>query len=123
MPVPPPVYASAWLAPSGIRGGHMTFQQYYLQCLSQANHLVGDESTGRPIVTDPRPDTTQSLADAHAHGLTIEGVINTHIHADFVVGHLKMAQATGAWIAYGQQAEADYEFHRLQHGQHVSLGT
>src|SRR5699024_496306 len=101
----------------------MFFQQYYLQCLSQATYLVGDESTGRAIVIDPRRDITQFLADAEAHGLTIEGVINTHFHADFVAGHLEMAQATGAWIAYGQQAEADYEFHRLQHGQHVSLGT
>lgn len=100
----------------------MFFQQYYLDCLSQASYLIGDESTGRAIVVDPRRDISDFLADARAHGLTIEGVINTHFHADFVAGHFEMARETGAWIGYGRQATADYDFHRLAHGQHISLG-
>ena len=80
----------------------MYFTQYYLDCLSQASYLIGDEATGQAVVVDPRRDVEEYLADAAAHGLTIVGVINTHFHADFLAGHLELAAATGAWIGYGQ---------------------
>lgn len=31
----------------------MKFNQYYLDCLSHASYLIGDESTGRAVVVDP----------------------------------------------------------------------
>ena len=31
----------------------MYFAQYYLDCLSQASYLIGDETTGRAAVVDP----------------------------------------------------------------------
>ncbi len=86
----------------------MIFTQYYLDCLSQASYLIGDESSGRAVVVDPRRDIAEYVADAEAHGLRIEGVINTHFHADFIAGHLELAARTGAWIGYGRRAEAEY---------------
>ncbi|MEV6220514.1 MBL fold metallo-hydrolase [Nocardia fluminea] len=100
----------------------MILEQYYIECLSHASYLIGDQSTGRAIVVDPRRDITEYLADAQRHGLTIEGVINTHFHADFVSGHLELLEATGAWIGFGTAAETDYPIRRLAHGEHVSLG-
>ena len=82
----------------------MHFTQYYLDCLSQASYLIGDETTGQAVVVDPRRDVEEYLADATAKGLTIVGVINTHFHADFVSGHLELARETGAWIGYGDAA-------------------
>ncbi|AFM15834.1 Zn-dependent hydrolase, glyoxylase [Mycolicibacterium chubuense NBB4] len=100
----------------------MILEQYYIECLSHASYLIGDESTGRAVVVDPRRDITEYLADARTHGLTIEGVINTHFHADFVSGHLELVDATGAWIGFGEAAETDYPIRRLADGQHLSLG-
>ncbi|WP_328714068.1 MBL fold metallo-hydrolase [Nocardia salmonicida] len=100
----------------------MILEQYYIECLSHASYLIGDKSTGRAIVVDPRRDVTEYLEDAQRHGLTIEGVINTHFHADFVSGHLELLEATGAWIGFGTAAETDYPIRRLAHGEHVSLG-
>ncbi len=100
----------------------MFFAQYYLDCLSQASYLIGDESTGRAVVIDPRRDIGEYLADAEAHGLTIEAVINTHFHADFLAGHLELAAKTGAWIGYGQVAVADYPIRHLADGETISLG-
>ena len=37
----------------------MKFVQYYLDCLSQASYLIGDERTGRAVVVDPRRDVDQ----------------------------------------------------------------
>ncbi|MGE3286534.1 MAG: rhodanese-like domain-containing protein [Pseudonocardia sp.] len=100
----------------------MKFTQYYLDCLSQASYLIGDETTGRAVVVDPRRDVTEYLADARAHGLTIVGVINTHFHADFLAGHLELADATGAWIGYGTRAQAEYPVRHLADGERIALG-
>ncbi len=101
----------------------MILEQYYIECLSQASYLIGDETTGRAVVVDPRRDITDYLADAQRYGLTIEGVINTHFHADFVSGHLELVEATGAWIGFGAAAETGYPIRRLADGEYISLGS
>ncbi|MFF4906150.1 rhodanese-like domain-containing protein [Streptomyces sp. NPDC001260] len=100
----------------------MFFAQYYLDCLSQASYMIADESTGKAVVVDPRRDVSEYLTDAAAHGFTIEAVINTHFHADFLAGHLELADRTGAWIGYGQRAEAEYPIHKLVDGERITLG-
>ena len=42
----------------------MILEQYYIECLSQASYLIGDETTGRAVVVDPRRDVGDYLADA-----------------------------------------------------------
>lgn len=100
----------------------MIFRQHYLPCLSQASYFIGDETTGRAVVVDPRRDIDDYLADAAQHGLTIERVIETHIHADFVSGHLELAAATGAEISYGEGADVEFPVELLRDGQRISLG-
>jgi glyoxylase-like metal-dependent hydrolase (beta-lactamase superfamily II)/rhodanese-related sulfurtransferase len=100
----------------------MRFVQYYLDCLSQASYLVGDETTGRAVVVDPRRDVEVYLDDAAAHGLRIERVIETHVHADFLSGHLELADKAGAAISYGAGAELDFPVEPLRDGQHLELG-
>jgi glyoxylase-like metal-dependent hydrolase (beta-lactamase superfamily II)/rhodanese-related sulfurtransferase len=101
----------------------MYFAQLYLDCLSQASYLIGDTDTGRAVVVDPRRDVEEYLADAAAHGLRIEGVINTHFHADFAAGHLELAARTGAWIGYGHRARgAEYPFRPLADADRITLG-
>lgn len=100
----------------------MIFTQYYLDCLSQASYLVGDETTGRAAVVDPRRDIREYLEDATAAGLTIELIIETHFHADFLSGHLELSAATGAPIAYGDGAETEFPSRKLADGERVSLG-
>ena len=58
--------------------------------LPQAFYLVGDETTGRAAVVDPRRDVGEYLDDAAAAGLRVEYVIETHMHADFLSGHLEL---------------------------------
>ena len=43
----------------------------------QASYLIGDETTGRAVVVDPRRDVNDYLTDAAEAGLSIELVINT----------------------------------------------
>ncbi|MEU2544383.1 rhodanese-like domain-containing protein [Streptomyces roseolus] len=100
----------------------MFFAQYYLDCLSHASYLIADEGTGHAVVVDPRRDVSEYLADAAARGFTVVGVINTHFHADFVAGHLELADDTGAWIGYGRRAETEYPVRGLAEGERIVLG-
>ena len=100
----------------------MFFRQYQLACLSLFSYLIGDETTGRAVVVDPQRDIAGYLDDARANGLTIERVIETHFHADFLSGHLELAKATGAVISYGAEAKTDFPIDPLTHGQRLALG-
>ncbi|BBY74622.1 MBL fold hydrolase [Mycolicibacterium parafortuitum] len=100
----------------------MKFIQYYLDCLSHASYLVADETTGRAVVVDPQRDIAEYLADAEANGYTIELVIETHFHADFLSGHLELAEATGAKIVYSSVAETEFESMGVADGERYSLG-
>ena len=102
----------------------MFFRQYYLQCLSHASYLVGDRSSGNAIVVDPQRDVDQYIADAKAEGLTITSVFETHFHADFLSGHLELAEKVGAEIVYGHGADGRVGFpiRTMKHAEHLSLG-
>lgn len=100
----------------------MKFNQYYLDCLSHASYLLGDETTGRAVVVDPQRDVSEYLADAEELGLRIELVIETHFHADFLSGHLELAKATGAKIVYSSVAKPEFDFMPVDDGERYSLG-
>ena len=100
----------------------MIFQQYYLECLSHASYLIGDETSGRAVVVDPQRDIAEYLADAEAFGLTIELVLETHFHADFLSGHLELAAQTGAQIGFSSVAEPEYAIRKLADGERITLG-
>lgn len=100
----------------------MLFTQYYLDCLSQASYLVADETSKQAIIVDPRRDVEEYLADLKEHDLTLVGVINTHFHADFVAGHVELAEQTGAWIGFGDAAETEFDSRSLVDGESISLG-
>ncbi|MBC6451254.1 MBL fold metallo-hydrolase [Actinokineospora xionganensis] len=98
----------------------LVFQQFYLDCLSHASYLIGDRHTGRAVVVDPQRDIGGYLEAAK--GLRIERVIETHVHADFLSGHLELAEATGARISYGSAAQVDFPIEPLDDGTRLSLG-
>jgi hypothetical protein len=76
--------------------------QHYLACLSHASYLIGDETSGRAGVADPRRDVGVYQEEAAERGLRTERVIETHLHADFLSGHLELA---GCRPAAGQLVE------------------
>lgn len=100
----------------------MKFNQYYLDCLSHASYLIGDETSGTAVVIDPQRDVAEYLADAEAAGLSITMVIETHFHADFLSGHLELAAATGAEICYSSVAQPEFPHRKMADGERVNLG-
>ena len=100
----------------------MIFKQFYLPCLAHASYIVGDEETGTAAVVDPQRDTDQYIAFAAEHKLKIKHVFLTHLHADFVAGHLELRDRVGATIYLGAAAKAEYAFTPLGDGALVEFG-
>jgi hydroxyacylglutathione hydrolase len=100
----------------------MIFKQYYLPCLAHASYLIGDEESGTAVVIDPQRDTDQYVAFAAEHALAIKHVFLTHLHADFVAGHLELRDRAGATIYLGAAAKAEYSFVPLRDGTTLEFG-
>ena len=100
----------------------MLLQQFYLKCLAHASYLVADEQSKAAVVVDPQRDIEQYLAFAQEHQLTIGHVVLTHLHADFLAGHLELRDRAGARIYLGAKASAEYAFTALAEGDEINLG-
>jgi hydroxyacylglutathione hydrolase len=98
------------------------FNQFYLNCLAHASYLIGDEATGAAVVIDPQRDIACYLKFASEHGLTIKHVILSHLHADFIAGHLELRDRVGATIYLGARAKAEYPFTPLNDGAILEFG-
>jgi hydroxyacylglutathione hydrolase len=100
----------------------LILQQFYLNCLAHASYLIGDEFTKIAAVVDPQRDIERYLTFAEDHGLQIKHVLLTHLHADFVAGHLELRDRVGATIYLGAKAQAEYKFTPLGDGLVVEFG-
>jgi len=101
----------------------MILHQFYLNCLAHASYLVGDERSRIAAVVDPQRDIDQYLAFAREHDLRIAHVLLTHLHADFIAGHLELRDRVGATIYLGAAAKAEYAFTPLADGDSIEFGA
>src|SRR5579872_858918 len=100
----------------------MILKQFYLACLAHASYLIGDEETATAAVVDPQRDIDQYIAFAAEHHLHIKHVFLTHLHADFIAGHLELRDRVGAKIYLGASAKAKYIFSPLKDGEGIDFG-
>jgi hydroxyacylglutathione hydrolase len=98
----------------------MYFEQFYLGCLAHASYLLA--SGGEGVVVDPQRDVELYLKAAQDHGVTIQHIFESHLHADFVSGHRELAARTGATIYMGAQAGATFPHVPVSDGFELKFG-
>jgi rhodanese-related sulfurtransferase/glyoxylase-like metal-dependent hydrolase (beta-lactamase superfamily II) len=98
----------------------MYFQQFYLGCLSHASYMIGSE--GVAAVIDPQRDVGIYLDAAREQGLSIEYIVETHLHRDFVSGHIELAALTGARIHLSAKADAKFPHVPVSDGHEIQFG-
>lgn len=98
----------------------MKFKQFYLGCLAHASYYIS--SNGEAAIIDPQRDVQQYIDEAAANGDTIKYIIETHSHADFVSGHIELAEKTGADIIYGQRANTEFPTVKVADGDTKMMG-
>jgi hydroxyacylglutathione hydrolase len=99
----------------------MKIEQIYTGCLAQGAYFV--ESNGEAAVIDPLREVAPYIEKAKSRNVTIKYVFETHFHADFVSGHLDLAQKTGAPIVYGPNAQTGFEAHIATDGEEFKVGN
>jgi len=75
--------------------------------LAQGAYYI--ESKGEAVIIDPLRETKPYIERAEKDGAKIKYILETHFHADFVSGHVDLAQKTGATIVFGPNAETAFE--------------
>ena len=99
----------------------MKVEQLYTGCLSEAAYYI--ESNGEAAIIDPLRETAPYIRKATENGSTIKYIFETHFHADFVSGHVELAQKTGATIVFGPQANCNFECHSAKDAEEFKVGA
>jgi len=99
----------------------MFIKQIYTNCLAQAAYYI--ESGNEAAVIDPLRDPGPYVKLAQERGAKIRYVLETHFHADFVSGHIDLADKTGATIVFGPGATPAYKAYIAADGEQLHIGN
>ncbi len=99
----------------------MIEKRFFVEGLAHASYLVGAD--GEAAVIDPKRDVDDYLETAAREKLKIVAVLETHPHADFVSGHIELAQRTGAKIYISHRAPATYAREGVKDADIIRVGS
>ena len=107
----------------------MKVEQIYTKCLSQGSYYI--ECNREVAIIDPIREIEAYVEKAKKSGSKIKYIFETHIHADFISGHINLAKKTGAEIIYGPKSEttfnktiaSDYEKFKLGNSTIIAIHT
>ncbi len=98
----------------------MKVEQIYTGCLAQGAYYI--ESEGEVAIIDPLREVESYIQKAEKEGAKIKYIFETHFHADFVSGHVTLAEKTGADIIYGPTATTSFKSVIAKDQQEFKLG-
>ena len=98
----------------------MKIQQIYTGCLAQGAYYI--ESNGEVAIIDPLREVQDYIDRAAKDNATIKYIFETHFHADFVSGHVTLAEKTGAKIVFGPTAKTNFDALIAEDNQVFTLG-
>lgn len=98
----------------------MKIEQIYTGCLAEAAYYI--ESKGEAAIIDPLREIEPYLKKAALNNAKIKYIFETHFHADFVSGHLDLAEKSGATIIYGPTAKTKFKSYVASDGEEFKIG-
>lgn len=99
----------------------MRIEQIYTGCLAQGAYYI--ESNGEVAIIDPLREVQPYIDIANANNAKVKFIFETHFHADFVSGHVTLAEKTGAPIVFGPYANPTFSAHIAKDGEVFKLGA
>lgn len=85
----------------------MIIEQIYTGCLAQGAYYI--ESNGEVAIIDPLREVQDYIDKAAKNNAKIKYIFETHFHADFVSGHVTLAEKTDAKIVFGPTAKTNFD--------------
>lgn len=88
----------------------MLLKYFYDEKLAHASYLVGCQAVGEAVVVDPGRHVQQYIDEAEREGMELTGILETHIHADYVSGVYELAYRTGATIYVSDEGDENWKY-------------
>ncbi|MFC4267719.1 MBL fold metallo-hydrolase [Polaribacter marinivivus] len=99
----------------------MVIEQIYTGCLAQGAYYI--ESNGEVAIIDPLREVQDYIDKAEKNNAKVKYIFETHFHADFVSGHVTLAEKTGAKIVYGPTAKTNFDALIAEDNQVFNVGN
>lgn len=97
----------------------MLIKHYFINKIAHSSYiLVGSDICA---VIDPQRHTDVYIKEARALGVEITHILQTHLHADFVSGHMDLAEKTGAKIYVAKSAKCTFDHVALSEGDTIEI--
>ncbi len=100
----------------------MQIKQFEDKNLSHFSYAILSEHEKKVILIDPSRNPQQYFDYAKENDAEINGIIETHPHADFVSSHLELHIVTGATIYASSIVDASYPYKAFDEGDTIELG-
>ena len=100
----------------------MQIKQFEDKNLSHYSYAILSECEKKIILIDPARNAKQYLDFAKENNAEINGIIETHPHADFVSSHFEIHQITGAIIYTSKLVDALYPHQSFDEGETIQMG-
>ncbi|MBN2206616.1 MAG: MBL fold metallo-hydrolase [Candidatus Aminicenantes bacterium] len=97
----------------------MIIHAFFIRGIAHSSYIIGGDKAC--AVVDPRRDVDVYLEAAREAGLKITHILETHLHADFLSGHVELARRTGARIYAPRSARCRFDHVPLAEGDAFSL--
>ena len=97
----------------------MYIKPFFVKGLAHISYLLGAKT--QCAIIDPRRDIQVYLDEAESMGLQITHILETHLHADFISGHLDLAKVTGAKIYGPKSGKMNFDHVALSEGDEFAI--
>jgi len=97
----------------------MLLKHYFTEKIAHSSYILAGKNTC--AVIDPRRDVDLYIEEARSMGVDITHILETHLHADFISGHLDLADRTGAVIYVPESAGCEFEHRGVSEGDIIEL--
>ncbi|MFO7811088.1 MAG: MBL fold metallo-hydrolase, partial [Candidatus Delongbacteria bacterium] len=97
----------------------MLLKHYFVEKIAHSSYLLAGNNSC--AVIDPKRDADIYIEEARKLGVRITHIIETHLHADFISGHIDLADKTGAKIYAPASAKCTFDHEPVSEGDKIMI--
>jgi len=97
----------------------MLLKHFFVEKIAHSSYILAGKETC--AVIDPRRDVDLYIEEARALGVRITHILQTHLHADFISGHMDLAKKTEAKIYVARSAKCEFDHVPLAEGDNIRI--
>jgi len=97
----------------------MLLKHFFVDKIAHSSYILAGKNYC--AVIDPQRDVDVYITEARTMGVEITHILQTHLHADFISGHMELAKKTGAKIYISKSAQCTFDHVALSEGDSIEL--